>query len=215
MACKAPLTNDDPNASISGHGCQENIKAIEKDHQRLLDGEDRGKKYQICPSCSRYMYLYEACQHICCQCGGQFCYECGVSTVHAGHWGKHITQCPLYLHLPTDPQAKLRLSNPQDRALAIREALLDEVLSWPPRPDRLIETALHGLQPVGPDPDPNNTNYNDNTPQPTERDLEWEREEAGQAYEDALRAAEQEQDEAEQAYDDALRAAERLAEGQH
>jgi hypothetical protein len=47
MACTKPLDKEHLSASASDHGCREKIETIEtieKLHQDLLDGEDRGKK---------------------------------------------------------------------------------------------------------------------------------------------------------------------------
>ncbi|KAM0690102.1 hypothetical protein Q7P36_008869 [Cladosporium allicinum] len=100
MACTKPLDKEYLSASASDHGCKEKVEAIEKLHQDLLDGEDRGKKPQVCPHCRRYMQLASACNHI----------------------SFDITEA----------QTALLHLSPEDRALAIREALLDTALGGPP-----------------------------------------------------------------------------------
>jgi hypothetical protein len=56
-------------------------------------------------------------------------------------------------------------------------------------PPGMMWTVLHGLQPVGPFPNPDITNHDQINP-PPERDFVREREDAEQAHDDALRAAE-------------------------
>ena len=132
MACMKPLDKEHLSANASDHGCKEKVEAIEKLHQDLLDGEDRGKKYQICPHCRRYMQLASACNHISCECRGQFCYPCGVATLGTHHWGTELWQCPQYPSDITEAQTALLLLSSEDWALAIREALLDAALGGPP-----------------------------------------------------------------------------------
>jgi hypothetical protein len=126
-ACKKPINNKDPKACASNHSCKEKIEAAEKEHQKLLDGEDCGTKYQVCPICRRNIQLHSACYHIYCQCRGHFCYKCGVRTFDDSHWGGGIFQCELYPNKLSPAQEALELLPPEDQQRVIREALLDVV----------------------------------------------------------------------------------------
>ena len=64
-----------------------------------------------------------------------------------------------------------------------------------PRPQTRMIVGLQASQWADPVPDPNTTNYRNQTTVQQERDLEREREEAEQAHDDALRAAERKADE--------------------
>jgi hypothetical protein len=128
MACKNPLSKEYPIASALSHGCNAKIKAAEEDHQRLLDGEDRGTHYQVCPTCRRYINLHSDCHHITCRCKKQFCYLCGVRTKGKSHWGDQVWQCPLYPNKLSPAQVAFELLSPEDQQRAIRAALLDVAL---------------------------------------------------------------------------------------
>jgi hypothetical protein len=78
------------------------------------------------------MQLASACNHISCECRGQFCYPCGVATLSSHHWGTELWQCPQYPSDITEARTALLHLSPEDRALAIREALLDAALGGPP-----------------------------------------------------------------------------------
>lgn len=101
MSCSTSLDQDYTLAGALDHGCKEKLGGKEKDHQDALNGSDRGKRYQICPTCRRFCQLAEACHHINCPCGEQFCYKCGErATADSGHWSSMrrtpAGHCPQY-----------------------------------------------------------------------------------------------------------------------
>lgn len=84
---------------IIDHGCKETRQAKEEDKQKMLESKERGIKFQLCPNCSRPIHLTEACHHIKCPCGTEFCYLCGkAASERSGHW--HPGSCPRY---PSQP----------------------------------------------------------------------------------------------------------------
>ncbi|KAM0706111.1 hypothetical protein Q7P35_006660 [Cladosporium inversicolor] len=86
-------------ADIIDHGCKETRQAKEEDKQKMLQSNERGNKFQLCPNCSRPIQLTEACHHIKCPCGTEFCYLCGkAASERSGHW-RH-GRCPRY---PSQP----------------------------------------------------------------------------------------------------------------
>jgi hypothetical protein len=86
-------------ADIIDHGCKEMRQAKEEDKQKMLESNERGIKFQLCPNCSRPIQLTEACHHIKCPCGTEFCYLCGkAASERSGHW--RLGRCPRY---PTQP----------------------------------------------------------------------------------------------------------------
>jgi hypothetical protein len=94
MICKAKLDKNDKLSTALDHNCKANLDAIEKQHSELVNGADRSKKYQICPHCQRLIWLGSACNHISCECGGEFCYICGIAaTKDDHHWGFGRGQC--------------------------------------------------------------------------------------------------------------------------
>ncbi|KAF2089143.1 hypothetical protein K490DRAFT_38668, partial [Saccharata proteae CBS 121410] len=65
--CKNVIT--EPNGLVT-HTCQrEKDEAFAKAAKNL--------RYQPCPGCQRTVELAEACNHISCTCGAEFCYICG------------------------------------------------------------------------------------------------------------------------------------------
>ncbi|KAK4544260.1 hypothetical protein LTR36_004470 [Oleoguttula mirabilis] len=68
--------------------------------ERAFDGLKRGWHYQDCPnpSCQKRVELAEACRHVVCLCGTEFCFLCGaVATKRSGHWNRAMgSNCPLY-----------------------------------------------------------------------------------------------------------------------
>jgi hypothetical protein len=198
-ACKKPLSKEYPIASALSHGCKEKIAAAEKEHQKLLDGEDRGKHYQVCPICRRYVNLHSACYHISCQCKGHLCYKCGAIAKDTRHWGPAVSQCELYPDKLSHIQQAARVMREAREAAARagqgdqQAAAAGNVGAQPvPQPQHMIETVLHGLQPAGRNyvlTDAELLQQAMAMAQP-ERDMEWEREEAEMAHDDALRDAE-------------------------
>lgn len=84
---------------IIDHGCKETRQAKEKDKQKMIESTQRGRKFQLCPNCSRPIQLTEACHHIQCPCGTEFCYLCGKpASERSGHWRQG--RCPRY---PSQP----------------------------------------------------------------------------------------------------------------
>lgn len=80
---------------IIDHGCMETRQAKEKDKQKMIESNERGTKFQVCPNCSRPIQLTEACHHIQCPCGTEFCYLCGKPAgERSGHWRQG--RCPRY-----------------------------------------------------------------------------------------------------------------------
>ncbi|GAB7333678.1 hypothetical protein MBLNU13_g05228t1 [Cladosporium sp. NU13] len=80
---------------IIDHGCKDIRQAKENDKQKMIESEERGTKFQFCPNCSRPIQLTEACHHIKCPCGTEFCYLCGKpASERSGHWREG--RCPRY-----------------------------------------------------------------------------------------------------------------------
>ncbi|KAJ4381375.1 hypothetical protein N0V86_003724 [Didymella sp. IMI 355093] len=75
--CKALL------GGTEGHTCEQN-----EDYKKFKQTATE-KGFQECPTCASTVELAEACNHITCECGAEFCYICGES------WpGMHA--CPHY-----------------------------------------------------------------------------------------------------------------------
>lgn len=52
-----------------------------------VDGQTRGKDYQVCPGCSKIVQLRDGCNHIVCVCLTGFCFICGTQVTHGSdHW---------------------------------------------------------------------------------------------------------------------------------
>jgi hypothetical protein len=129
IACTKPLNEKDLNASIIFYGCKEKIEAAEKDHQKLLDGEDRGKGYQVCPTCRRYINLKSACHHMKCPCKKEFSYLCSVVTQEKEkHWGPTLEQCPLYPNVLSLAQTAFIYFNRPNRGRQMTRDLFLEAL---------------------------------------------------------------------------------------
>ena len=68
----------------ASHAC---YTAVEARLRRLaFNGLERGKDYQDCPKCQRRIELKEACNHMTCPCGTDFCYVCGTQDPGTAHW---------------------------------------------------------------------------------------------------------------------------------
>ncbi|KAF3008822.1 hypothetical protein E8E13_010704 [Curvularia kusanoi] len=75
--CKALMEN------FRSHACEQN-EDLKQFRQTAVE-----KGYQECPRCASTVELAEACNHITCECGAEFCYVCG------DEWsGLH--GCPVY-----------------------------------------------------------------------------------------------------------------------
>jgi hypothetical protein len=104
MVCTTQLDKDLKVSKALDHGCKKKLEDMEKQRLEFVNGPDRGKGYQICPFCKRIGYLPDACHHIFCECGKEFCFRCGKpAKERSGHWGKQRGQCPQY---PEDDQPK-------------------------------------------------------------------------------------------------------------
>jgi hypothetical protein len=54
-----------------------------------MEGQERGKDYQYCPSCKLPICLIDGCNQVTCQCGENFCFICGqVAGKDSGHWNR-------------------------------------------------------------------------------------------------------------------------------
>jgi hypothetical protein len=97
MICATPFDKYSPLSGAFEHGCKEKLAATENERLALENGADRGRNYQICPFCQRKGFLHEACNHITCECSGEFCYVCGkAAKERSGHWGPGSDQCPQF-----------------------------------------------------------------------------------------------------------------------
>ncbi|EME80622.1 uncharacterized protein MYCFIDRAFT_177552 [Pseudocercospora fijiensis CIRAD86] len=79
-----------------------------------LEGQVRGKDYQLCPEadCRVPVYLGEACNHMVCPrpvCRTDFCFVCGeqVLSMAEQHWGDREGQCPWYGQPPGPRRRRL------------------------------------------------------------------------------------------------------------
>jgi hypothetical protein len=94
LLCDTHLEQANLLAEIDDHGCKEKLAAKEADFQKIKDSDERGVKYQLCPTCSRSIQLSEACNHITCPCSTEFCYLCGKpATAYSGHWDQGPGSC--------------------------------------------------------------------------------------------------------------------------
>ena len=73
------------------HVCKEPEAEVD-----AFEGLKRGVDYQKCPKCPAKVELAEACNHMKCICGGQFCFICGQSAEEEdAHWMRALG-CPRY-----------------------------------------------------------------------------------------------------------------------
>lgn len=107
-------------AGIIDHGCNETRDATEKDRKKMVDSDERGKKFQLCPNCSRPIELTEACHHIACPCGTEFCYLCGEKALDgSNHW--RAGRCPRYpSQRPRHPVHRMAMNNEEPHDVAER-----------------------------------------------------------------------------------------------
>ena len=49
---------------IIDHDCKSKRQAKEEDQQKMIDFDERGMKFQLCPTCARPIQLMDACHHI-------------------------------------------------------------------------------------------------------------------------------------------------------
>lgn len=100
MCMKCNTQQASTNAALS-HDCELNIElralADRACESKAFEGLRQGVDYQVCPSeaCSRKVQIREACNHLICMCGTEFCFTCGVETAeHSDHWATGT--CPRY-----------------------------------------------------------------------------------------------------------------------
>lgn len=94
LLCASPLDSADLLDSIMNHDCHAKRDAKNEDMNKMLQSNERGQKFQVCPNCERLIQLSEACNHITCHCGTDFCYACGEKIAQTGrHWGPG-SRCP-------------------------------------------------------------------------------------------------------------------------
>jgi hypothetical protein len=137
MICLTQLDEEEKVSKALDRGCKEKLEALEKQRLDFIDGTDRGKSYQICPFCKRIGYLPEACHHIYCECGEEFCYVCGKAAsdiTYNGHWGKQEGQCLQYPERPrvavVARQAAGRWNEQLQEAARQEAARLDDQFLW-------------------------------------------------------------------------------------
>ncbi|KAK3674855.1 hypothetical protein LTR78_005199 [Recurvomyces mirabilis] len=127
-----------PHELVDGHHCPDPAPADES-----IEGQTRGKDYQLCPGCKQKVNLTSGCNAIPCQrCNNKyFCYICGVQADH------HITHwllgnpCPRWLQ-PDDPRASFDGTKPTHIQDATARGRLPEIerraLAAAVRRDRLV-----------------------------------------------------------------------------
>jgi len=59
-----------------------------------------GRNFKQCPACKKWIERYEGCDHMTCQCGHEFCFQCGATNC----------QC----HLISNPNANWHNNNSQE-----------------------------------------------------------------------------------------------------
>ncbi|KAM0721431.1 hypothetical protein Q7P37_002355 [Cladosporium fusiforme] len=80
------------------HTCRP-AEELERERRAMTEHLVRGKDYQICPGqdCKRIIELSEACNHMHCRCGEDFCYLCGERAKEGSdHWREREGGCPKY-----------------------------------------------------------------------------------------------------------------------
>lgn len=105
--CPKKLTEDEnavPCSNAPGKRCTKCAKLFRKtveDHKCEIPEEDikfelaaQKYEYQTCPGCKNIVELAEACNHINCSCGQEFCYVCGRSW--SERWNLCLHGCPQY-----------------------------------------------------------------------------------------------------------------------
>jgi len=97
LRCKECFSSADSEVkeAVIEHDCDPNVE--EKQREAAFAGLERGKHYQDCPNskCRRRVELKEACNHIICLCGAEFCYLCGkFAEALSPHWISG--SCPRY-----------------------------------------------------------------------------------------------------------------------
>jgi hypothetical protein len=61
FSCLNCATKLESTEHIIDHGCKEKRQAKEKDKQKMIESDERGTKFQLCPNCTRPIQLSEAC----------------------------------------------------------------------------------------------------------------------------------------------------------
>ncbi|KXL48676.1 hypothetical protein M433DRAFT_63030, partial [Acidomyces richmondensis BFW] len=89
LRCKECFSSPDSKVkkAVIEHECDPS--ADEERREVAFAGLERGKHYQDCPNlkCRRRVELKEACNHITCVCGAEFCYLCGqYAAAKSSHW---------------------------------------------------------------------------------------------------------------------------------
>lgn len=78
------LKTSDFKSILSADSIQVYAQKLEEVNERLenaetvvLEGQTRGKDYQLCPKCKTNISLRDGCNHIICHCLASFCFVCG------------------------------------------------------------------------------------------------------------------------------------------
>lgn len=119
MICTTPVDIKDSMVKALQHDCDAKIAAAKKAREEAFKDLERGKDYQFCPTCGRAIELSEACNHMSCPCGEEFCYACGeVANKESGHWAGGFPAPPgMCVQYPQIPRADdaLRLDGNEGR----------------------------------------------------------------------------------------------------
>ncbi|KAK4555044.1 hypothetical protein LTR86_007810 [Recurvomyces mirabilis] len=138
-ACAATTSTPlPPHEQLDGHHCPDPAPADEP-----IEGQTRGKDYQLCPGCKQKVNLTSGCNAIPCQRCNQtyFCYICGAQAEHhSTHWLLG-NPCPRWLQ-PDDPRASFDAVKPVHIQDATARGRLPEIerraLAAAVRRDRLV-----------------------------------------------------------------------------
>ena len=85
---------------VCTHECQ-GFESIKEKDEAAFATLERGKAWQFCPNkrCHRRIELSEACNHMSCPCGSEFCFVCGKEVEEdEDHWERGGDGCPRYGH---------------------------------------------------------------------------------------------------------------------
>ncbi|KAK6443165.1 hypothetical protein LTR95_000682 [Oleoguttula sp. CCFEE 5521] len=84
--CKKELA--DEAVAVTHLNCEFDMDAARVARDAPFEGQTRGADYQFCPRCWRADAHRDACNHMTCECGGQYCFPCGKQTRPGEqHWG--------------------------------------------------------------------------------------------------------------------------------
>jgi len=117
MICATHLDKDASLSQIFQHGCKEKLAATERVQDAIINGSERGKTYQLCPTCKREIHREDACNHMKCACGTEFCYVCGEPAKgNIDHWSRGV--CPKWPNRPAANNRAAALPNINDNPFA-------------------------------------------------------------------------------------------------